>query len=299
MVPRPHRFAICTGLDRDGLREDCKIGFPDYSNTLGWNTFPVPRFTEDQLEALTASARAILKTRYMHHPKTIAQLYDPDNMPDDLRAVHRRMTNCSRGCISGVRSGTTPNGSSISSSSMPPGSRSEERRGRLMIDLVRMTYGHSGATAKTNSLGQRPMQARVYEARAAQFLLLKAPPAAGKSRALMFVALDKLENQGVNKVIVAVPETSIGASFRSTDLTSDGFLADWKVEPRWNLCIVGRGRHAKSQKVKAFEDFMDERRPACIVCTHATFRFAFDAIEKERASRPSTIASSRSTSSTT
>ena len=61
-----------------------------YSNTLGWNTFPVPRFTEDQLEALNSSARAILKTRYMHHPKTIAQLYDPDDMPDDLREVHRR-----------------------------------------------------------------------------------------------------------------------------------------------------------------------------------------------------------------
>ena len=61
-----------------------------YSNTLGWNTFPVPRFTEDQLEALNASARAILKTRYMHHPKTIAQLYVPDDMPDDLREVHRQ-----------------------------------------------------------------------------------------------------------------------------------------------------------------------------------------------------------------
>lgn len=61
-----------------------------YSSTLGWHTFPVPRFTEDQLEALNASARAILKTRYMHHPKTIAQLYDPDDMPDDLREVHRQ-----------------------------------------------------------------------------------------------------------------------------------------------------------------------------------------------------------------
>jgi len=60
-----------------------------YSNTLGWNTFPVPKFTEEQLEALTASARKILKTRYEHYPKTIADLYDPDDMPDDLRAVHR------------------------------------------------------------------------------------------------------------------------------------------------------------------------------------------------------------------
>ncbi|PRY20466.1 type II restriction/modification system DNA methylase subunit YeeA [Aliiruegeria haliotis] len=61
-----------------------------YSSTLCWHVFPIPRFTEDQLEALNASARAILKTRYMHHPKTIAQLYDPDDMPDDLREVHRQ-----------------------------------------------------------------------------------------------------------------------------------------------------------------------------------------------------------------
>ncbi len=150
-----------------------------------------------------------------------------------------------------------------------------------MVDLVRMTYGHSGADSKTNSLGQRPMQARVYEARAAQFLLLKAPPAAGKSRALMFLALDKLENQGVKKVVVAVPETSIGSSFRSTDLTSHGFWADWDVDPQWNLCLSGEDGMAKSQKVKAFEAFMDSDAQV-IVCTHATFRFAFDAIEKAR-----------------
>lgn len=60
-----------------------------YSNTLGWNTFPVPKFTPEQLEQLSASARKILKTRYQHYPKTIAQLYDPDKMPDDLRAVHK------------------------------------------------------------------------------------------------------------------------------------------------------------------------------------------------------------------
>ncbi|QVM84805.1 class I SAM-dependent DNA methyltransferase [Novosphingobium decolorationis] len=60
-----------------------------YSNTLGWNTFPVPKFTADQLEALSASARNILRCRYSHYPATIAELYDPDKMPDDLRAVHR------------------------------------------------------------------------------------------------------------------------------------------------------------------------------------------------------------------
>lgn len=60
-----------------------------YSNTLGWNTFPVPKFTDAQLEALSASAMNILKCRWQHYPKTIAELYDPDKMPDDLRAVHR------------------------------------------------------------------------------------------------------------------------------------------------------------------------------------------------------------------
>jgi hypothetical protein len=60
-----------------------------YSNTLGWNTFPVPKFTEDQLAALTASAMTILRCRYGHYPATIAELYDPDEMPDDLRAAHK------------------------------------------------------------------------------------------------------------------------------------------------------------------------------------------------------------------
>ncbi len=60
-----------------------------YSGTLGWNTFPVPNFTEDQLAALTKSAMAILRCRYQHYPATIAELYDPDKMPEDLRAAHK------------------------------------------------------------------------------------------------------------------------------------------------------------------------------------------------------------------
>lgn len=60
-----------------------------YSNTLGWNTFPVPKFTADQLNELSASARRILRTRYEHHPATIAQLYDPDKMPNDLHQAHK------------------------------------------------------------------------------------------------------------------------------------------------------------------------------------------------------------------
>ena len=60
-----------------------------YSNSLGWHTFPAPRFTQDQLDALTKSAMAILRCRYGHYPATIAELYDPDKMPDDLRAAHK------------------------------------------------------------------------------------------------------------------------------------------------------------------------------------------------------------------
>lgn len=142
-----------------------------------------------------------------------------------------------------------------------------------MVPMVNVTYGHSNAGV--NALGQRPMQARAYAARGAQFLLLKAPPAAGKSRALMYIALDKMRHQGLAKTIVCVPETSIGASFRSTDLTSDGFEADWVVEDRWNLCLSGDD--AEAQKVKAFVAFMES--PArVLVCTHATFRFGFDAV---------------------
>ncbi|MDQ1850632.1 DEAD/DEAH box helicase [Gemmobacter fulvus] len=150
-----------------------------------------------------------------------------------------------------------------------------------MVEMVSVAYGQSGTSKATNALGQRPMQARAYAARAAQFLLLKAPPAAGKSRALMFIALDKLRHQGLAKVIVCVPETSIGGSFRSTDLTSYGFEADWQVEDRWNLCLSGTEDAPVSQKVRAFADFMasDAR---VLVCTHATFRFGFDAVEAAR-----------------
>ncbi len=142
-----------------------------------------------------------------------------------------------------------------------------------MVEMVNVTYGRSKSA--TNTLGQREMQARAYAARAAQFLLLKAPPASGKSRALMFIALDKMRHQGLEKTIVCVPETSIGGSFRSTDLTSYGFEADWEVDDRWNLCLTGAD--AQTEKVKAFEGFL-ESEAKVLVCTHATFRFGVDAV---------------------
>lgn len=59
-----------------------------YSNTLGWNTFPVPRLTEQDKADLTRTAENILLAREAHFPATIADLYDPEAMPDDLRRAH-------------------------------------------------------------------------------------------------------------------------------------------------------------------------------------------------------------------
>ncbi|RVU03308.1 DEAD/DEAH box helicase [Novosphingobium umbonatum] len=146
-----------------------------------------------------------------------------------------------------------------------------------IIPTVTFRPAGTGATAKANELGMRPMQARAYDKRGEQYLLIKSPPASGKSRALMFIALDKLTNQGVKKAIVCVPERSIGASFNSEPLSKHGFWADWEVAPQWNLCNTPGADDPKvaKSKVKAVGEFLasDAR---VLVCTHATFRFAFD-----------------------
>ncbi|MDX9791315.1 MAG: DEAD/DEAH box helicase family protein, partial [Candidatus Kapabacteria bacterium] len=146
-----------------------------------------------------------------------------------------------------------------------------------MPDFVKVEYNQTGKSKKTNELGMREMQERAYNARTAQYLLIKAPPASGKSRALMFIALDKLKNQNIKKAIVAVPEKSIGASFSSTKLTEHGFFADWTVNPRFNLCTSG----SDSSKVKAFLDFL-ESDEQILICTHATLRFAFDGLDEKK-----------------
>ncbi len=61
-----------------------------YSNTLGWNTFPVPPLTEKNKADLTRCAEDILLTREHHFPATIADLYDPDTMPEELQQAHER-----------------------------------------------------------------------------------------------------------------------------------------------------------------------------------------------------------------
>ncbi|RWQ41492.1 MAG: DEAD/DEAH box helicase [Mesorhizobium sp.] len=145
------------------------------------------------------------------------------------------------------------------------------------IPSVSLRTAHSGASTKANELGMRAMQERVYERRGEQYLLIKSPPASGKSRALMFVALDKLHNQNVRKAIIVVPERSIGGSFADEPLSKYGFHWDWTVKPQWNLCNapgIDQPSVAKS-KVKALGQFLASE-DRVLVCTHATFRFAVE-----------------------
>src|SRR4051812_14026139 len=142
------------------------------------------------------------------------------------------------------------------------------------VPSVSVNYARTGASTKANALGMRPMQERVYEKRGEQYLLIKSPPASGKSRALMFVALDKLANQGVQQAIIVVPEKSIGSGFSGEPLSQHGFWADWQVEPKWNLCNApGNDNGGKVKSLGAFLEGDDK----VLVCTHATFRFAVDA----------------------
>ena len=140
------------------------------------------------------------------------------------------------------------------------------------VPSVSVTYAQNGSSTKSNEFGMRAMQERAFEKRGEQYLLIKSPPASGKSRALMFIALDKLNNQGIKKAIVVVPEKSIGASFNDEPLTKHGFYWDWSVEPKWNLCNAPGEDGGKVNSVKAFLDSED----TVLVCTHATFRFAVD-----------------------
>ena len=142
------------------------------------------------------------------------------------------------------------------------------------VSSVSVTYAGNGTSTQANALGMRPMQERAYEKRGEPYLLIKSPPASGKSRALMFIALDKLANQGLKQAIIAVPERTIGASFQDEPLSQFGFWADWQVKPKWNLCHAPGGDGGG--KVKALGAFLEGGDPV-LVCTHATFRFAVEA----------------------
>jgi hypothetical protein len=150
------------------------------------------------------------------------------------------------------------------------------------IPSVSIVTARTGASTKPDDLGMRVMQQRAYAKRGEQYLLIKSPPASGKSRALMFIALDKLQNQGLKQAIIVVPERSIGGSFSNEPLSSHGFWADWAVKPQWNLCNapgIDEPKVAKS-KVKAVGEFIASG-DSVLVCTHATFRFAVEELGVE------------------
>ena len=145
------------------------------------------------------------------------------------------------------------------------------------LPSVSLTTAQNGSSTRANELGMRPMQERAYGKRGEQYLLIKSPPASGKSRALMFIALDKLHNQGLRQAIITVPERSIGASFADEPLSRSGFWADWTVQPRWNLCNAPGSEGSKAEAVGAFLKSQDQ----VLVCPHATFRNAIEAFGVE------------------
>ena len=148
-----------------------------------------------------------------------------------------------------------------------------------MPDIVSVEYQQTGNSTSTNPYGMREMQERAFEYRDAQYMLLKSPPASGKSRALMFLGLDKLINQGIKKVVVAVPERSIGSSFAPTDLKKFGFFANWAPKEIYNLCTPGSD--GSKSKVSAFHNFMDNDEQI-LICTHATLRFACEGLDEKK-----------------
>ena len=143
--------------------------------------------------------------------------------------------------------------------------------------IVDIKYQQTGTATAVNPLGMREMQAMAYEHRNKRFLLIKAPPASGKSRALMFIALDKLQNQGLKRVVVAVPEKSIGRSFKNTNLTNGGFFANWAVPTYFNLTDVKNEQDKKGR----FIEFFRQNGAKILVCAHATLRNGMKELEDE------------------
>lgn len=143
----------------------------------------------------------------------------------------------------------------------------------MLENFINVEYAQTGASSKTDELGMRPMQARAYKARHSKLILLKAPPASGKSRALMYIALSKLHKGDVRKVIVSVPEKSIAGSFDSTNLVNGGFHSNWEVEPRFNLCLPS----IETRKVQRALEFLNSDA-TILLCTHSTLRAAFEEV---------------------
>ena len=183
-------------------------------------------------------------------------MYDPDKMPDDLREAHRRVDLAvDRLYRSKPYNSDEERLADLFALYEQMTERGENRVNEETLNIVDVRYAKTGESTKTDALGMREMQRRAFEKRNSNHLLIKAPPASGKSRALMFIGLDKLMNQGKKKVIVAVPEKSIGSSFFSNMLTENGFYADWIVEDRNNLCL---GSSDDKSKVTIIYSFYEE-----------------------------------------
>lgn len=150
-------------------------------------------------------------------------------------------------------------------------SETKNKAGENGLGSITLNYDGTGASKATDSLGMRAMQARVWDKRDAQHLLVKSPPASGKSRAAMFVGLEKLRTNAVDRVVIAVPERSIGASFRDTGLAAGGFHSDWQLD--LDLCTVGSETGGKVEELIGF--LRGERGARTALCTHSTLRAAY------------------------
>lgn len=157
-----------------------------------------------------------------------------------------------------------------------------------IVNLLTQTYQQTGTSKSANAMGMREMQQRAYSKRDSQYLLIKSPPASGKSRAMMFLALDKLINQGIDKVIITVPEMTIGKSFAPTALSQYGFFADWQVSDRYNLCL--HKNESDAGKTAIFTEFMiatltgdpiHSLTQRVLICTHHSFRYGVDKLAED------------------
>ena len=148
----------------------------------------------------------------------------------------------------------------------------EQREDRLQVHNVgSYTFEQTGNSSVSDSMGMRQMQSRAFEKRNSQYLLIQAPPACGKSRALMFLALDKVINQGIDKVIISVPQIAIGSSFADTELSKFGFFADWHIDSKYNLCAPGN----EAQKVDKALEFLNDKDAHYLLCSHATLVYFY------------------------
>jgi len=130
---------------------------------------------------------------------------------------------------------------------------------KQFVPSVSIIFSRNVSLTNANALGMRPMQGRAYENRGEQYPLIKSPTTSSKSRALMFIALDKLRNQGSNQAIIIVLEKSKGASFNDEPLSKPGFWADRRVEPKWNLCKApGNDNSGKVKPLGAFLESDDK-----------------------------------------